>query len=212
MVIHATEHPECVSGFLTDDELLMKQRLLSTPSFATTQLTQYSQQRRLIPGLSFGCAGTVTSVMLTAKQASGSMYPDFQIWRQENANSSLYTRQTHITLSSPVTGTYLNTLIFSPLTPLEFEEGDVLGLFLPPVSSAAYLLQFVRSGQSSNSNVPSFPESYTLQSLTNTNLYFNVDHSRAQLNYDLPMMMLEISKWFSNLCLYSLCLITLTHV
>ena len=195
MVNRTTENPECVSGFFTDDELLIKQKLLTNPSLANTQLTQHSQQRRLIPGLTFGCAGMVTSVMLTAKQTSGSVYPDVQIWRQDSANSSLYIRQNHIALSNPATGTFLNTQLFSILPPLEFEEGDVLGLFLPPVSSAAYFLQFVRSGQNGNF-ISSFPESYALLSLTNTNQYFDVNHSRAQLNYDLPMIMLEISKSF----------------
>ena len=113
----------CVSSSV-NATLIQQNALLIQTSQEIQDRSQY-----IYPEMRFTCNGTITKwIYGGVQQPSGTMLPELQIWRQldtDNYNkigSSLVTADTSI-------GT--NLYEFIPQTTLEFQEGDIFGVYIP---------------------------------------------------------------------------------
>ena len=94
-----------------------------------------------------------------------------QIWRQTDTDT--YTKQTFSRVSANETEPGTNIHEYYPETPLEFQEGDILGYFQPDEDDSKIILYAQREGGPTNLRVDS-----------------NVDGRN-----DYPLISLEISEY-----------------
>ncbi len=191
-IIIISDNPDCVSGFLTATEVVAKSDFLVRPSLVNTELSQPVNQRMLIQALSFSCSGAITSITFTAKQGSGISYPFLQVWAQNRTNSNLYSRRGQVSLAGSFLES-LNTYKLQLVEPLLVESGDVVGLLLPALETAAILLQFERGTQSVGSNNSSV-NSYS-SSLSPFDSYFDISSSAVLLDNAQPLLQVEMGKF-----------------
>ena len=111
------------------------------------KVRQAGDRRQYIyPEMKFSCNGSVTKWIYGAvnqNRATGDL-PELQIWRQTGPNS--YNKQG----SSLVTANISiapNVYEYYPVTPLEFQEGDIFGVHIPDDNnSQLYLYEQRESG------------------------------------------------------------------
>ena len=89
----------------------------------------------IMPDISFTCNGSITMWIVGARWNNdvGNQieYPNLQIWRRRSQENTLYDRIRETNLND-ATGENRNQLyIFSLNPPLEFQTGDILGLYQP---------------------------------------------------------------------------------
>ena len=115
----------CTTGFV-DFEIL---RSLATPIHPLTFKDGY---QTIFPGINFTCAGSITAWTLIALHNPGtnSTHPELQVWRRFTGEDTLFEKVASTRLSGlGENGTFLYTYDMDP--PLQFQEGDVLGVFEP---------------------------------------------------------------------------------
>ena len=115
------------------------------------------QEFRLIPDWNFTCNGSITSVLLGVDLQDRSEYPEVQVWRRNSSVSS----QFHKVVSKEITlvvGNFTPSGVFQyRLTPpIQFQNGDVLGVFQPSETGSLVRLYY-------DSNDDSAPVAYRLQ-------------------------------------------------
>lgn len=99
--------------------------------YASADVDSLNKEQHLIPHINFTCNGTITKWTVGAKWENRNdrlYFPDLQIWRKSGEN--MYTKVRNFTIfadSENPSGVYE----YVPDPPLEFEEGDVLGIFQP---------------------------------------------------------------------------------
>ena len=146
-----------------------------------------SRDRRqfLYPELKFSCNGSVTKWIYGAVDMSGTgELPEIQIWRQTDTDT--YTKQTFSRVSANETEPGTNIHEYYPETPLEFQEGDILGYFQPDEDDSQIVLYAQRESGPTNlhvdGNVDIAPITVTIPELI-----------EEENNY--PLISLEISKY-----------------
>ena len=192
----ATDNPLCVSGFLKSDDLISKGELLSGTN--TNRLVEHHDQLRLIPGMRFGCGGTITKCIFAAKRRDiegQQTYPHLQIWQKRNTTSSdLYVRRSSIALGGSSTTPHINVFEVTPTEPLEFSRGDILGLYLPPASQNPLILGYQHYDSSDNTGTRSYVYQQPIAGHRASIRVFPATSSRVDIDYDTPMLRVEISK------------------
>ena len=100
---------------------------------------------RLIADVSFTCNGTITSFQLGGTIRGGGMrdeYPEIQLWRPDTGGA-LYTQQARqeITLAE---GDFSpdGVLRYNLATPIQFQSGDVLGVYQPEESESVVRIYY----------------------------------------------------------------------
>ena len=154
------------------------------------------QQQRIIPHINFTCNGSITKWIVGADWvgmgANRVHFPNLQVWRSTGV-VNVYTRVGSTTLSfasENTTGIYE----FTPSQPVEFRNGDILGIFQPSDSRSRLRLYYENNGptnyyEETGNNVVEPPlDTFTITEGTST-------------QNDLPLITVEISKF---LVLYSL--------
>ena len=110
--------------------------------------------------------------------------PEIQIWRQTDTDT--YTKQTFSHVSANETEPGTNIHEYYPETPLEFQEGDILGYFQPDEDDSQIVLYAQRESGPTNlhvdGNVDIAPITVTIPELL-----------EEENNY--PLISLEISKY-----------------
>ena len=155
------------------------------------------QQQRIIPHINFTCDGSITKWIVGAKwDASGQRvhFPDLQVWRSTGEN--VYTRVGSTTLnfaSESATGIYE----FTPSEPVEFHNGDILGIFQPSNSNSRLRLFYEENNGPTNYYEETHNNDVDPPSDT-----FTITEGMTSTQNDLPLITVEISKL---LVLYSLC-------
>ena len=131
---NATGPAGCSNGFLSLDN--MNDLLLSTSD--EFSFTQHPQQQRILSGISFTCSGSITKWIIGAQRrysTSAVLYPDLQVWRcsvVEDKDDIDCDRVGNSTISGAVqVEGHPNVYQYTPDPPLEFESGDVFGLYQP---------------------------------------------------------------------------------
>ena len=89
-----------------------------------------SREQRLFPNITFTCNGSITKWIVGAEQRNDEeqLRPELQIWRRISLDT--YTKISFNFLTPNVTS-YPNVHEYIPNPPLEFQEGDILGVYQP---------------------------------------------------------------------------------
>ena len=120
---------------------LLKRRAENLSSVSNTSLPH---RLRVIPGLNFSCAGSITSLLLVARiqtvADNRNSYPEVQIWKTVG-QGFMYEKQAsqEIRLAA---GDFSpdGVLQYNLTTPLPFQIGDMLGVWQPEESQSVVQL------------------------------------------------------------------------
>jgi len=96
-------------------------------------LTTRERQQRIIPMINFTCSGSINKWTVAAEWNGGGMhvnFPQLEIWRIQSAGSNVYNR-VGSTRPGGAVENESEIYEFVPSTPLQFEPGDILGIFNP---------------------------------------------------------------------------------
>ena len=178
----------CVSGFADLNDLIAT---LQTPE---TLQPRYSRQR-LIPDIQFTCNGAITKWTVGAGWCGNCFmespqFPHLQIWRNTLPDS--YTLVGSTVLSA--TAENLNkTYEFIPSPALEFQAGDVLGIFQPSEEDSRLFVYYERNFGPTNY----FIDTRQAQQPPNTS-FSTAFADGAATNF--PLVSVEISKLHTCIC------------
>ena len=114
---------ECTNAFISESDLIA----------IIGGLKSKDKQQRLIPSINFTCNGSVTKWIVAGKKQSGrnhDFYPVLQIWRSNGVGTYNQVGSTTLILQDDDSQD-LGVYEYSPQLPLEFQAGDVLGIFQP---------------------------------------------------------------------------------
>ena len=122
--------PDCTSGFMTLDRI---HTLMDRGDII--ELTITSQYEALVPGMNFTCTGSIHSWIYGAGWGWGDIHDEFtelQIWRSSGNGSYNKVGSTRI-MKTNTTQLYEGIQLYQyPLSsPLPFQEGDILGFYIP---------------------------------------------------------------------------------
>ena len=104
------------------------------------EVRQPGEKRQYIyPEMKFLCNGSVIKWIYGAKAEDQNKpdLPELQIWRQTGPNS--YNKQGSSVVAINSTGN-LNVHEYYPVTPVEFQEGDIFGVHIPEYGNSQLLL------------------------------------------------------------------------
>ena len=177
----------CTNGFLNTTEL--ETALQSSP-------VRHFQQQRIVPVLSFSCRGAIIKWLVGARwEGTGeqqTQFPDLQVWRSDTSDSSgnTYIRITSTTLTAA--GESPSAMYtFTPASLMEFQEGDILGIFQPRLQRSILSLYY---------DVATGPINY-FDTAVNTSdgndaptSVFTTTAADIQSDNDLPLIAVEFSK------------------
>ena len=176
-VIHAGT--DCTNGFSSLDGILV----------ALSGVVNRDKQQRIVPHINFTCDGAITKWIVAGKWNGGgnhNWYPDLQIWRSNGAN--MFTKLGNTTLRVEGGSDTVTYYEYSPATPLDFQVGDVLGIFLPD-GGRNRLRVYFQSGVG--------PQNYH-ETLANNDVVeppSDMFTLGTVLQNDLPLVAVEISKF-----------------
>ena len=138
-------------------------------------------QQRLFPDIYFTCNGSITKLIagVEIKDVTMQSHAEIQIWRRNFFGANTYTKVNSILLCLAAP-TINNVIEHSLVSPVEFQEGDILGVYQPLRSETGLVINYqerdgpvnYREGSNSLSTV-------TLDSPDN--------------QYDYPLVTVEIS-------------------
>ena len=139
-------------------------------------MTRISEKQYLFPDITFTCNGFITKwIVGGTTDNSESIQPELQIWR--NTGGTSYTKTNFSLL--PFSALVNNVAEYTLTTPLEFQEGDILGLYQPRRQNSTLVVYF----QEHNGPAGYEEGSSSLSTVT----LGNVD------DYDYPLVTVEIS-------------------
>ena len=138
-------------------------------------------QQNLIPEIGFTCSGELTRWTIVATTVGGgSRYPELQIWRPTGAN--VFDRVEHSKFNED-NRVVTNVYEFRPDPPLQFQNGDVLGIYSPPVPRLKFRYQ--DSGGPANFYIGGPAQPY---------LTFSLDNGLVLTNHnDVPLVAVDVS-------------------
>ena len=120
---------ECTSGFMSRDRVRDLNRVVGG------SLRTRERQQRIIPAINFTCSGLINKWTVAAKWNGGGMhvnFPQLEIWRIQSAGSNVYNRVgSTLTEGAVEHESEIYEFFPSPGPPLQFEPGDILGVFNP---------------------------------------------------------------------------------
>lgn len=123
--------------------LLSEARLEEEAIFIGSLRNNFIHQA-LFPDIEFVCAGNLSRWTLIASPVGGgSRYPEVHVWRRQGeTNQFVRFKRDKLNSGSPSPASRVYEALRDP--PLQFEAGDVLGVFSPPVP--ALDLEYQRHG------------------------------------------------------------------
>ena len=174
---------------------------------------QHPQEQRILSGISFICSGSITKWIIGAQvrsSTSADLYPDLQVWRcmsLQNCTDVDCVRVGNSTISGAVqVEGDPNVYQYTPDPPLEFESGDVFGLYQP--DSLTSQLEVFFEDTSPESGIIIHVEGLS-SPLTNINdMYNSLDIKDGGKDNDFPLITVETSKvtctfmydYYSSVC------------
>ena len=149
-----------------------------------------TKRQQITPDIRFTCDGMITKWIIGAYTAGGSFNPELQVWR--NIGNDVY-QKINGTFIDVTSSRYEHSVYeYSNFSPIPFQAGDILGVFIPGhISSNLVLL-------SENTNNP-------------TNYYLTTGSTVSESPYDMmdissvmsqgyhPLVSVEIGKQASCL-------------
>ena len=87
------------------------------------------QRQQITPDIKFTCDGMITKWIVGARWVSSdSLYPELQVWR--NIGNDVYQKRNGTFITTPIENS--NRIYeYDNFSPIPFQEGDILGVFLP---------------------------------------------------------------------------------
>lgn len=167
---------QCLNGFADLDTLTEKAAFIG-------KIKRRERQQRIIPDVKFTCSGTLQGWMFVAENKEGDEYPELQIWRPMNAQSTRYTK-IHGTSEAPVSTQHSNVYQHSGIS-VHFREGDVLGVFQPEGRRSRYSLSYQESGG---------PVNYRLDMQNSPLRTFEITGNGVKMDQSYPIVGLQTSK------------------
>ena len=146
-------------------------------------------QLRLFPDITFTCNGSISKWIVGGTMDNNqNRMPELQLWR--NTGGNIYTRIGFTRL--PARPLVNNTTEYIPNPPLQFQEGDILGVYQPRNDESTFVIynqEFDGPANYQEGNSPLFAG--TLGS---------PDH------YDYPLVTAEVfaGQWYKNIILHIL--------
>ena len=121
IIFYCIDSP-CTSGFLSSAKLQNK-----TYDVNIFNDQRRLQQQRVFPDINFTCSGNLTK-WIVGGTVGNTLGGEVQIWRRNNGSENDYTKVGYSILDAidPVDD---NVYEHIPDPPLEFQEGDILGVY-----------------------------------------------------------------------------------
>ena len=169
ITVTCTDSPNCTGNFLSRSAL--KQGAVNV----NINDVRRRDQQRLFPNITFTCNGSITKWIVGAKTDMGGLFPELQIWR--NTGGTSHTKANFSLLSSSTLDSN-NIVEYNLSTPLEFQAGDILGVYQPRNAALDVYYQ-ERDG----------PVNYEVGSSTQSTVTLSTPHDQ----YDYPLVTVEIN-------------------
>ena len=119
-----TEPAGCLSAIFPTPETLRQKTL----EVNINRVVVRDRQQRVFPDIRFTCNGFLTKWIVGAGTGSGSSpSSEMQIWRRSGADSYTKVASSHLTELQFINNS--NVYEYVPSSPLEFQEGDILGVY-----------------------------------------------------------------------------------
>ena len=147
------------------------------------------QRQQITPDIKFTCDGMITKWIIGANITfNSSFYPELQVWR--NIGNDMYQKINGTFITTPTENS--NRIYeYDNFSPIPFQAGDILGVFLPQLSTASLGLL---------SETTDSPTNYYLMSAgdTDDSTYYDVidlQSTESLLSQDYhPLVSVEIGK------------------
>ena len=153
-------------------------------------LRSRNQQQRIFPQIKFTCDGNITKwIMGAIRNNTRDYFPELQIWR--DIGNDTYTKVGNTTPgnATPLLQDVAATVYeYSPEHPLEFQAGDILGVFQPrgPLS---HLRVYYEENNGPTSFDVVVDDTEPLLDI------FTLTQSGVRTSSDLPLITVEIGKY-----------------
>ena len=97
--------------------------------------TNPDQRQQITPDIKFTCDGMITKWIIGANITfNSSFYPELQVWR--NIGNDMYQKINGTFITAPTENS--NRIYeYDNFSPIPFQAGDILGVFLPQLSTAS---------------------------------------------------------------------------
>ena len=175
----AGQSRECASGFIDQETLTIG-----------LQVRSRIQEQRIIPELNFTCNGSLTRWIFAASWNPGGtgqdLYPDLQIWRPNGSGTYMKVQNSTVNITAR---NLTNQYEYIPNPPLEFQAGDIIGIFQPSQARGRLYMQYYQG------NIYSKLINYYYQILSQFQ-NFSTSGQGVRSEYILPLITaeMEISK------------------
>ena len=181
LLYYSADNDVCLNGFLNETELRQQ-----TLKVNINGVVSKPRQQRLFPDIHFTCNGSITKWIVGAQTRTVGItdeLPTLQIWRRERG-TNLYT-QVGFSYLDASTSNYSSVVVeYTPNPPLEFQEGDILGVYQPDTDQSKLVLYYQRStGPSSYGHVGDAPP---------TSMWLSNDLKFTK--HDYPLVNVEVMK------------------
>ena len=176
-------NPECTSGFIDRDTLLVKASILSNNR---SDLAYREATQRIIPDIAFHCSGVILSYTVAAlkrlETSTRRTFPKIQVWRR--VDDTEWVRVQAGEEAALTTTENLNVHRYVPDPPVPFQAGDILGVH-QPYSYASVLKIYLQGSGVTN---------YYRGSLASPLDSFKTDATGVMVEGRLPLISVEISE------------------
>ena len=140
-------------------------------------MTRISEEQYVFPDITFTCNGFITKWIVGGTTGNNKpSQPELQIW--QNTGGTSYTK-TNSSLLSFIALVY-NVAEYTLTTPLEFQEGDILGVYQPSSMDSALVVYYQKHDG---------PVNYE----EGNNTLSTVTLGNPDEYYDYPLVTVEIS-------------------
>ena len=117
------DNPQCSGNFLAFEAF--KQKVLEANIY---NVVRRKRELRIFPDINFMCSGNLTKWIVAGEASDDTLGAELQIWRRSNIGQNSYTLVGSSVL--PVSSnSFVGVYNYTPSTPLEFQEGDILGVY-----------------------------------------------------------------------------------
>ena len=112
-------YPDCFKGFPSNSD---------TKARSITDVTFTSNDHRLFRNLRFLCNGVITSLIVGAKQSSGTVLPVIEIWREMSGSNFEKVNNIFLSLTNATTTSDSNLYTYNLAPSVSIKQGDFIGI------------------------------------------------------------------------------------
>lgn len=152
----------------------------------TTSTETHPQEQRIFPGINFACAGSITRwTVLGTPQGQGQQFPWLQIWRhiEDDSYTLVHSTNSSTSIDEVEIGRQLGVYEYTPDTPVDFQQGDILGVFQPAQSQNSLQVAYARDAGA---------RSYYIMTETPAMDTFRLSDPSVRTDVDYPLIAVDI--------------------